>query len=82
LSLDSALGVGQAIASAQMTAVTQAFHYENLEMLPSEVARLAEVFGEEAEVRRRKLRRGETRCMGVGVSVGEGVGVVRAGGRR
>ena len=49
LSLESALGVGQAIASAQVTATAEAFHDENLEMLPSEVGRLAEVFGEEAE---------------------------------
>ena len=49
LSLESALGVGQAIASAQVTATAEAFHYENLEMLPSEVGRLAEVFGDEAE---------------------------------
>ena len=49
MSLESALGVGQAIASAQVTATAQAFRDENLEMLPSEVGRLAEVFGEEAE---------------------------------
>ena len=52
LSLESALGVRQAIASAQVTAVAEALHDgvdENLEMLPSEVARLAEVFGEVAE---------------------------------
>ena len=49
LSLESALGVGQAIASAQVTPAAEAFHEENLEMLPSEVARLAEVLGEEAE---------------------------------
>ena len=50
LLLESVLGVGQAIASAQVTAAAEAFqHDENLEMLPSEVARLAEVFGEEAE---------------------------------
>ena len=49
LSLESALGVGQAIASAQVTAAVEAFHDDNLEMLPSEVARLAEVFGEVTE---------------------------------
>ena len=43
--------MGQAIASAQMTAAAEAcFHDENLEMLPSEVGWLAEVFAwEEAE---------------------------------
>jgi hypothetical protein len=49
LSLESALGVGQAIASAQVTPAAEAFHDENLEMLPSEVARLADFLGEEAE---------------------------------
>ena len=49
LSLESALGVGQAIASAQVTATAEAFHDENLEMLPSEVGGLAEDFGDEAE---------------------------------
>ena len=43
LYLESALGVGQAIASAQVTTAAEATHDENLEMLPSEVARLAEV---------------------------------------
>ena len=46
LSLESALGVGQVIASAQVTPAAEAFHDENLEMLPSEVARLAEWVGE------------------------------------
>ena len=46
LSLESALGVGQAIASAQVTPADEAFHDESLEMLPSEVARLAEWVGE------------------------------------
>ena len=43
--------MGQAIASAQVTPAAEAFHDENLEILPSKVARLvlAEVFGEEAE---------------------------------
>ena len=50
LSLESTLGVGQAIASAQVTTTAEAFHDENLEMLPSEVGRLAEDFGEEAEL--------------------------------
>ena len=46
LSIESALGVGQAIASAQVTPAAEAFHDESLEMLPSEVARLAEWVGE------------------------------------
>ena len=46
LSLESALGVGQAIASAQVTPAAEAFHDECLEMLPSEVAQLAEWVGE------------------------------------
>ena len=49
LSLESALGMGQAIASAQVTPAAEAFHDENLEMLPSEVARLAECIGEAEE---------------------------------
>ena len=49
LSLESALGVGQAIASAQVTATAEAFHDENLEMLPSEMAQLDCVFGELVE---------------------------------
>jgi hypothetical protein len=49
LSLESALGVGQAIASAQVTPAAEAFHDENLEMLPSEVGQLAEDFGSEPE---------------------------------
>ena len=55
-SLESALGVGQAIASAQVTPAAEAFHDENLEMLPSEVARLAEYIGdadEEEEIEER-----------------------------
>ena len=49
LSIESALGVGQAIASAQVTPAAKAFHDESLEMLPSEVARLAEWVGEAEE---------------------------------
>ena len=49
LSLESALGVGQAIVSAQVTPAAEAFHDENLEMLPTEVARLAECIGEADE---------------------------------
>ena len=41
----SQLWVGQAIASAQVTPAAEAFHDESLEMLPSEVARLAEWVG-------------------------------------
>ena len=57
LSLKSALGVGQPILSAQVTAAAEAFHDENLEMLPSEVGRLAEIFGEEAESEGNEERR-------------------------
>ena len=49
LSLESALAVGQAIASAQVTPTAEAFYDENLEMLPSEVGQLAEEFGSEPE---------------------------------
>jgi hypothetical protein len=49
LSLESALAVGQAIASAQVTPTAEAFHDENLEMLPSEVKQLAEVVGSDPE---------------------------------
>ena len=41
-----AISVGQAIASAQVTPAAEAFHDENLEMLLSEVARLAEYIGD------------------------------------
>ncbi len=41
--------MGQAIASAQVTAAAEAFQDENLEMLPSEVAQIAAIFGEEAD---------------------------------
>ena len=47
LSIESALGVGQAIASAMVTTSSEAFHDEELEMLPSEVGNLAVLFGEE-----------------------------------
>jgi hypothetical protein len=47
LSIESALGVGQAIASAQVTTASEAFHDESLEMLPSEISRLGVVFGDE-----------------------------------
>ena len=47
LSIESALGVGQAIASAMVTAASEAFTDENLEMLPSEVSGLAVIYGEE-----------------------------------
>ena len=47
--LESALSVGQAIASAQVTPAAEAFHDECLEMLPSEVAQLAEWVGEAEE---------------------------------
>jgi hypothetical protein len=46
LSIESALGVGQAIASAQVTAASEAFHEESLELLPSEVSRLGAMFGD------------------------------------
>jgi hypothetical protein len=49
MSLESALGVGQAIASAQVTPTAEAFHDENLEMLPSEVGQLVQDFGSEPE---------------------------------
>jgi hypothetical protein len=49
LSIESALSVGQAIASAQVTPAAEAFHDECLEMLPSEVAQLAEWVGEAEE---------------------------------
>jgi hypothetical protein len=45
LSIESALGVGQAIASAQVTPAQEAFHDEELEFLPSEVSRLGVVLG-------------------------------------
>jgi hypothetical protein len=49
MSIESALGVGQAVASAQVMAAAEAFQDENLEMLPSEVAQIAGIFGEEAD---------------------------------
>ena len=45
LSLESALGVGQAIASAQVTEATEAFQDKELAMLPSEVSEVRQVFG-------------------------------------
>ena len=58
LLLESALGVGQAIASSQVTATAEAFYDKNLEMLPFEVGQLAEVFGDEAESEGNKEGRG------------------------
>jgi hypothetical protein len=49
LSIESALGVGEAIASAQVTAATEAFHDECLELLPSEVQQLSGIFGAEED---------------------------------
>jgi hypothetical protein len=47
MSIESALGVGQAIASAMVTASSEAFQDESLELLPSEVTRLARITGGE-----------------------------------